>query len=77
MVAFIILTVYWNVGNSFDSSNLPNQASMLFMVALLPGFASVSYGEQLLWCWRALELVGALTFPHTFGNRDKICNELR
>ncbi len=46
-MAFIILTLYWNVGASFNSENLPNQSSMLFMVALLPGFTAVAYGEHL------------------------------
>lgn len=43
LVAIIILTLYWNVGDSFDSENLPNQSAMLFMLALLPGFSAVAY----------------------------------
>lgn len=45
LIAFIMLTLFWGAGSSLDAANVPNLSALLFMVALLPGFAAVAYGE--------------------------------
>lgn len=46
--AFIIATLYWNVGENMDQAKTLNTSAALFMWALLPGFASISFLPALI-----------------------------
>ncbi|KXZ55881.1 hypothetical protein GPECTOR_2g1432 [Gonium pectorale] len=43
IIAFIILTVYLGIGDSFEPVNLVNITASLFMWAILPAFGAASY----------------------------------
>jgi ATP-binding cassette, subfamily G (WHITE), member 2 len=48
VVALIMLTLYLHKGNDNTSSNVANMTSLLFMWAILPGFAASSYIPSLM-----------------------------
>ncbi|KAK9867775.1 hypothetical protein WJX84_007302 [Apatococcus fuscideae] len=47
-VCILMMTLYWGIGNDYKPTNLINISALLYMWAILPGFAALTYVPALV-----------------------------
>lgn len=64
-VCILMMTLYWGIGNDYKPTNLINISALLYMWAILPGFAALTYVPSLV-----LERPLFIRYAHAAGNSD-------
>ena len=47
-VCILMMTLYWGIGSDYKPTNLINISALLYMWAILPGFAALTYVPSLV-----------------------------